>query len=461
MNTPLLVYEWKLLWRDRWAALTLAGLAVLLLATLLANAGGLARDQADKARVAAAERARWLGQEAKDPHSAAHYSIYAFKPAPALALLDLGIEPYVGQAVWLEAHVQNDLLYRPQADATPLERSGLRHPASLLIAFAPLAAFVLALSGVARERERSTLRLALGAARDPRRLALGKYLAIWLALLLVLLLPLAVGALLCAPGWSGDTLLRLGSWVAAMAIYLAIAAAAAVAVALRARGLRTALAALFGAWAVFALALPRLASSVAEALQPLPPTQSVKQQLLDEAPAFWSAETSRANEAAILAKAGAASRDALGGNYRGLELDLAERHSHAVFDRVLGAFYDRVLAQDAAYRAQSWLSPAIAINQLSMALSGTDFAQHRPFVDAAEHYRRALVNRMNEQVAAHGPDASGKAHQGDAALWAAQPAFTYAPPRLQPAQLAALPALLAWLLVALAGLLLGARRYRA
>lgn len=465
MIARLVVYEWILLRRDRRSLAALACLALLLLAAIAVNAAALARDNAAKRQVAAAERERWLAQPAKDPHSAAHSSIYAFKPAPPLAALDLGVEPFVGQAVWLEAHLQNDMLYRPQGEASVLDRAGLRHPAALLIALAPLLAFLLAFTTVARERERGTLRFALGAAVDPRVLPLAKALAVWSALVATLVVPLVLAAAIAA--LAGDTLdtdvvLRLLAWCGGAALYLGVFAILGVAVALRAPDARLALALLFGVWAVLALALPRLASTAAVALQPLPATQAVKQQLIDEAPSYWSAEQGRRNEAQILAAAGVQRKQDLGANYRGLELDLAERHSHGVYDRVLGGFHDRVVAQDRLFATLAWLSPAIALNALSPALAGTDFAQHRAFIAAAEHYRRDLVNAMNAQVAAHRPGADGKAYAGDAALWAAQPEFRYTAPRLTQAGMAAPPwiALLAWLAAALLWLTRTARSLR-
>jgi ABC-2 type transport system permease protein len=55
-----------------------------------------------------ATREQWLAQPQKNPHSAAHYGIYAFKPKSRLSMIDTGIDPYVGVAAWLEAHKQNE-----------------------------------------------------------------------------------------------------------------------------------------------------------------------------------------------------------------------------------------------------------------------------------------------------------------------------------------------------------------
>ena len=69
-------------------------------------------------------RDQWLWQPAKNPHSAAHNGIYAFKPKMLPAMLDRGVDPFTGQAVWLEAHKQNEFRFRPAQDSTAVQRFG-------------------------------------------------------------------------------------------------------------------------------------------------------------------------------------------------------------------------------------------------------------------------------------------------------------------------------------------------
>ncbi|WP_394539214.1 DUF3526 domain-containing protein [Lysobacter enzymogenes] len=466
MSASLTGYEWTLLRRDRrawWALLALAALVLLAFAFDLA---GVAAGNAAKNEAARAERARWLGQGEKDPHSAAHYSIFAFKPTPALAALDPGAEPFVGQTVWLEAHVQNDMLYRPQGDASPLQRAGLVSPASLLIAFAPLVAFLLAFTAVAMDRERGTLRLALGAALRPRAIVAAKAWAIWSALSLALLAPVVAASAVASAALgalNADLALRLALWAAAMALYLGVLTALGVSVSLLARSVRGALALLFGLWIALALALPRWASSAVEAAHPLPSSQQVKQQLQDQAPSFWTAEEAKKHRQALLAQYGAKDVGDMRVDARGAELDLSERHSHQVFDRVLGDFYDRVAAQDRAFAAWGWLSPAAAMQSLSPMLAGSDFGHHRRFIDAAEQYRRALVNRMNEDVMAHPLNGAQPRHTNDEALWAQVPQFQAPQPALTANWRNAAPALaglFGWAALAAGLLALAARRLR-
>ncbi|PKP94667.1 MAG: hypothetical protein CVT77_01230 [Alphaproteobacteria bacterium HGW-Alphaproteobacteria-16] len=450
MTWRLVRYELAMIRRNRhawWTLLTLAALALLSFANLSLEA---ARANADKREVAAAERERWLGQGEKDPHSAAHYSIFAFKLSPTLATLDSGIEPFVGQSVWLEAHHQNDMLDRPQQKASLLQRAGLASPAGLILTFAPLVAFLLAFVAVAQDRERGTMRLALGASAHPRTIVRAKTLAIWGGMAALLVLPLAALALMVAAiGGRLDTdiLLRVMAWTVLMSAYLALLAGIGIVVSLRAPNARIALVLLFALWIAMALVLPRTASSAVDALRPLPSSQAVRQQMLDEAAAYWTAEDTKRHQAQLLARYGVARLEDIP-NARMAELDMVERHSHQVFDRVLGALYGRVADQDRLFSGLGFLSPTVAAQSLSASVAGSDFSHHHHFIVSAERYRRDLVNAMNADGMAHRAD-SNERHINDVRLWSAIPEFTYPEPTLGGTSGTAIPALVAlalWLL---------------
>lgn len=451
-------FELDIVRRDRRAWWSLLCLAILVLLSFASISLDAASGDAEKGEVAAAERARWVGQGVKDPHSAAHYSIFAFRPSPALNALDPGVGPFVGQSVWLEAHHQNDMLYRPQQGASPLERAGLASPASLILTFAPLIVFLLAFVVVAQDRERGTMRLALGAAVHPSALIRAKTLAIWTASTGLLVLPVALIGLvsvMIGGRLDSDILLRISLWSVLIATYLALLAAIGIIVALRARDARIALAILFGLWIVLALILPRGASAVVDSLRPLPSSQIVRQQMLDRAPAYWSAEDEKRQRAALLARYGVQRIEDIP-NPRMAELDMVERHSHQVFDRVLGDFYGRVTGQDRLFSALGFLSPTVAAQSLSASLAGSDFSHHHSFITAAEAYRRNLVNRMNADGMAHVAHGEER-HTNDARLWSQIPAFAYSAPTLGRSNMTALPALAALLFwLGAAWLLLGA-----
>lgn len=463
MMARLTVYEVSMLWRDRRARWSLITFGALILLAFASTATTALRNHTDAEEIAAAERVRWLGQGEKDPHSAAHYSIYAFKPPAPLSPLDPGVDPFVGQALWLEAHSRHDALYRPQQEASALRRTGSITPATLLFGFAPLVIFLLAFTAVAQDRERGTLRLALGATARPSRIIWPKALAIWVVGCVALVLPVALSAVsvtVVTRALTFDDAIRLLGWTLLGIGYCALIAAVGIAVVLRAPSARIALALLFGAWLLFGLALPRLASVTAERVRPLPSSQSVKQTLLDEAPVYWDDEASRAYVAELLSRYGAERREDLPVDARGAELDLAERHSHEVIDRVLGGLYDQTIAQDRVFAIFGVFSPTIAAQSLSAALTGSDFTHHRAFLDGAEAYRRDLVARMNADVMVHPLNRNEPRHHNNETLWAQIPAFVHRPRPLSAGLGPALPALGVMLLWSGAALTLVARTAR-
>jgi len=411
----------------------------------------------EKSAVARAERMRWLNQGDKDAHEAAHYSIYAFRQSIPIQALEPGIQPYVGQAVWLEPHWQNDMVYRPLQDAEPFQRMGIADPARFVIEFGPLLVFLVAFAATAADR---------GAARRPSIYVWGKWAAVSLFSIAALLLPaLIVGTVATISNFSLDNAARLVSWMAVYAVYLGILAAIGVAVCLNARSARLGFAALLGLWAVLAFVAPRAASSAASNLTPLPSYTAVKAEMQREAPVYWSAETGQAQTKAIMKRYNVTRLEDLPVDLRGALLDFNERRSHGIFDRILGGFYTRVTDQDKSFAGLSWMSPAIATQSLSTALAGSNFAQQQDFITASESYRRSLVNGMNAilmrskiKVSAAYQLNGKTAADGD---YKKVPEFKYSPPPVTMALSSAglAPLYLAiWLIIGLALLVWTTRR---
>jgi ABC-2 type transport system permease protein len=451
--------------RDRRVAGAMAVFAAVFLLSGLTAALEVRHSARIKNAIANEERQRWLNQGEKDPHTAAHYSIYAFKPSLPLQAVDPGITPFVGETVWLEAHLQNDLLFRPQQDAQVFERMGLVDPAALLTRFGPLAVFLLAFAAAAREREDGVMGLALGIA--PRRaLYLGGKAASVLAVsACALVLPAVLsGAISVAVSSvsTRDEVVRLASWTIAAALYVAALSTLAVAICATARSVQTAFAALLLVWVGLVLAALPAASAVAKWRRPLPSFQAMKLVVAREAAEYWTPEYGDEQMAGILRRSGVSQVSDLTINDRGALLDAMERHAHEVFDREIGGFYDRVAAQDASYASLGALSPAVAFQVTSAALSGTDFKHHRHFIEFTEQYRRALVNRMNGDLIPN-PTINGKLHTNDARLWSQVPAFEYrAIPALLALRSVTLPlfGLMGWLAGGAAAVAVAARYVR-
>lgn len=464
MTAALIAKELRALLRDgRLWGLGLA-LAVLLLAVLATAGQRRAAAETERLQAETASRAQWDHQGERNPHRAAHFGLYAFKPQSVLAALDPGIDAQAGQALWLEPHKRNMALHAAAADAPPSLGVGELGPAFVLGALLPLLIVVLGHGLVAQERERGTLRMlqACGVRAGP--LLLGKWLGLCAGVGLVLAPALALGtwAVVGREGGAAAALLGL-----ALLLYGAVWAALAVLVSALCRQSRTALLILLAVWVAAVFVVPRFGAAAVERLRPLP-----------TGAAFWAAirhdidrglpgdgdakQRMAAFDAGLLARHGVARLEdlPLGANAsRRLHRDAYATRIHALhFDRL----WQAQLAQQQLLRGLTALSPYALMRAVSSALAGTDLAHRRHFEEAAEHYRERFTTLVDEWdvQATRGITSAENRYAGNA-LWQSIPPWTYEPPGAGFALRTSAPDLLllaAWLAALLAGLWASARR---
>jgi ABC-2 type transport system permease protein len=453
--------------RVRWTG----GLILLLLAVAL-TAGWQRHQEISRQHTMAQEATRqhWLTQGKKNPHSAAHYGIYAFKPKLPLALLDTGTEPYTGVAAWLEAHKQNEFKYRPAQDATMLARFGEMTAAMVLQMLVPLLIVMMTFPAFAGERELGTLRqlLSLGVPRET--LAAGKALgmAAGLGVFLVPAALLGSGALVLSNSEAAAASWGRAAWLAlAHLLYFAAFAGISLAVSAWARSTRLALVALLGFWIFNCLVAPRAAVDFSRKAHPTPSSfafaQTMTDTLTNGGGGLSSAKQHEEEvKARVLKQYGVDSVDKLPVSWAGISLQAGEDHGNAVFDKLYGELWDTFEQQNSLQRWTGIAAPLLALRPVSMAFSGTDFAQHRHFATAAEEYRRLLNRKMNDEIRDH---AAGKdyAHIVGDEFWQEIPPFVYEAPStgwVLQQQAASLGLLGAWAFGAAALCAAAARRLR-
>ncbi len=432
MIATILRKEMTELFRDgrfRWAG---GVVAALLVASLLVGWKHHLEVQAQHETARRAERELWLNKGEMNPHGAAHYGAYAFKPRMPLAAVDRGLDPYVGVASYLEAHKQNPWKFKPAEDSTEVQRLGELTAAATLQVLVPLLIILLGFSAVAGERETGTLRqlLALGVPR--RSLVLGKILGTAVPLALLLVPATLVGILAIALNRGSAALLASGSRLALMAtaylLYFAVWLAISLAVSARASSSRLALVALIGLWFVTTLVAPRIVSDLARRAHPAPTAVELAAAIEADKKKLpeWDARVA-AIEFRLLKQYGVATTAELPVNPQGVALEEGEADDTAVYERNLGALMEHYERQNRFYQAGAAVSPLIAIQTLSMGLAGTDFAQHRHFSDAAEAYRRKLISTMNNDVTVH-QKLDDYDYKGGRSLWEKVPPFAYTAP---------------------------------
>lgn len=445
--------------------------AVLLLGVLIASTAAITTAIEVKGTLAAraasqdAERSRWLSQGKKNPHSAAHYGVYVFKPLSTLAAVDPGVEKYVGSSVWLEAHKQNEFVYRASQDESGAARQLLLTPAFTLQVLAPLAIIFLGFGVFAGERERGTLRslLMTGAPLSAVATARG---AVLLCLGLALALPsvLAVAATQLAFDTTSpfvDGGVRVAVFALGYVLYLALWCVTTVAVSASVSNLRSALAVLIVAWAASALILPRVAIELAQSAATLPSTQAFREALETELGEPHDPAEEAREKAALLKLYGVTDIKDLPVNWSGISLARGEAHGDQIFDKHYRALFSAMDAQSRAAATLSWLSPTVAVAGLSSAAAATNTTHHVQYVNAAEAQRRVIQKTMNDFITVN-PDKEGKRVEGERSLWSqvAPFQFRFEPLQHEPALVRNGLPLLALLIASIAFLIVSIRRLR-
>ena len=464
--------ELRLMARNRVAGVAIV-LLVLLTLVAVATSWSHQRAVADtRARHQAAAAAAFKAQPDRHPHRVVHYGHFIYRPLGPLAAFDPGVDAYTGNSMFLEGHRQNTANFGDVRQSSPLVRFGQLTPAFVLQAVAPLLLIFLGYGALARERERGTLRplLVQGATRGA--IVGGKLGALGLVALLVGL-PAMLGLLLIA-GRPGADALPVVTLACGYLAYLALWTVIVVLVSALARRSRDALLALIALWAVTVVLIPRVAPDIAATAVPLANRLQTDVAIARDLRRLGDSHnandpTFAAFKAATLRRYGVERVEDLPVNYNGLLAVEGERITSELFDRYAGESFAAQAKQNALVRAAGVLSPAIALRDLSMAAAGTDFAGHRRFLEQAEAYRYALVQRLNrlqaDEVSYANDTAEGagadQRKRVDAANWDAMPRFAFRAPdggELAAGALPGLAMLLGWLVAALAGLALATRR---
>ena len=135
----------------------------------------LQREQAE-----ANARTLWLAQGSINPHNAAHYGTFAFKPQFPLSLIDPGVEKYTGISIFLESHSRNEADNVAAADQTGLSRFGDLTPDFILLFIVPLMIIALGHHSITREKEQGTIQIIKTQGVSNKQLILGKWLGNYL-----------------------------------------------------------------------------------------------------------------------------------------------------------------------------------------------------------------------------------------------------------------------------------------
>jgi len=406
---------------------------VLMLIALFLGRQHMQRVDSEHAAARAVAYQQWLDQGDKNPHQAAHFGQYAFKPVSPLAFVDPGVDRFVGSTVWVEAHKQNEFNFRPARDATSLQRFGELTLAFVLQILVPLVIVLLAFSAFTGERERGTLRQLLSIGVKPSQLLVGKGLAIITAVG-TLLLPAALFGFI-ALGFAdnqqagiSDLFARSVWLVVGYAIYLIGFIALALAVSAALPSSRKALIVLLAFWVVNGFIAPRVMTDLARLFCPTPSKVEFQNGINEARKAtFGHDETHPAFVTfrdEVLKKYNVTRIEDLPVSFRGLTLRKDDENGYRIYDEHYGALWNIYARQERLRAMAGFAFPLAALRPFSMGLAGTDSFHQNQFATAAELYRRQIQTAMSEDLILHHKNGDDR-YVSNRQLWEKIPALKH------------------------------------
>jgi ABC-2 type transport system permease protein len=397
-------------------------------------------------------RLQWDHQADKNPHAAAHYGTYVFKPVYPLSFFDRGVDDYTGNTLFLEGHRANLPVNRSAADQNDFFRLGILTPAFILGLALPLLIILLGFGSVSSERENGNLRLLLAQGLPRKSLFWGKSLGLW-AVVTVLVVPFfLIGAAgLILADTNGEQWLRYLLLMLFYFAYFGCFIHLTLLISAVAGRQNAALVGSISIWVVLCLLLPRLAVNVVKDQYPVPTRLAYNKAMIQDLQNGVDGHdgsdvfTQKLLEE-TLKQYGVASVDQLPFNWTGYVLQKGEEHETYVYQKHRDKLLEIYQQQETLHQIAAFCSPYLLISNISRKCSGTDVASYFAFLKAAEQYRITLVGTLNNDLTQNFRYGDWGGKRGKE-FFGQNPRFDYAPPgigSLPAALLGSLGILLFW-----------------
>ena len=378
---------------------------VLLLLALITGINQYQKSNQQLTESVSKERTIWETQGAKNPHSAAHYGTYAFKPKFALSLLDYGVTKYTGNSIFLEAHNRNEASFSEATDQTSLARFGTLSINFVLIYLFPLIIILIGYNSYTKELENKTLTIIKSQGVSSVKLILGKWFAtITPIFILTIFTFLVIGVVL-----SNIHDLTFFSWssliilLAFYLIYYLIISTITILVSLMSKSSGTSLVCTLLIWILFSFITPKVATNFANEAYPYPSKLEFDAAVIEDKKNGldghnpWN-EAAKKLELETLQEYGVDKISELPFNYSGYRMQKGEEHEAQIYKKQYDILNEIAIKQNKVYEGLSFLSPFISLRFLSMDISNTSDKLHWKFTNAAEKYRLKKQEFLNYDI---------------------------------------------------------------
>lgn len=378
-------------------------LLVLLVSVLLGNRE--TQKQTQQYELAQNElREQWENIDGMNPHSAAHYGTYVFKPSSLLSSLDEGVNSITGKVLRVEGHVQNEIVHAEASQMQTVSKFGKLKSALLLQYILPLLLLFLAFHSVSSEKQSGRLKLLVLQGAKPASLVWAKALSVWLYGMLLLSLTVLVYALLNLSNVNAEVVSRSLWFYLSYALYYFVISGLTVLFSARGQNATVALTSMLGIWMLWTIFLPNVLLSSVEKWHELPSRNTFQTAMREDRSKGIDGhnpadERSKGLEQETLLEYGVDSLSQLPINFDGLVMQADEEYGNQVWDKHFGHLSEVFAQQKQTYQLAGIINPFISLQNASMGFSASDNLHHQEFLTQVEHYRRGFIKTLNDKHA--------------------------------------------------------------
>ncbi|WP_221392736.1 DUF3526 domain-containing protein [Dyadobacter sp. NIV53] len=378
----------------------------------------------------------WMNQPNRHPHRVAHYGYLVFREKSPLSFFDFGLDSYVGNSVFLEAHRQNTVNMSEAGFSNGMLRFGELSMALVFQLLVPLFIIFIGFHTVAGLKQNGVLKILLSQRASYFDILLGKTLGLtavsWALFLPVLLLGLITGVTFLYGETSTLPVVRIGFLFLIYGLYMFIVSLAVVAVSAISKNAANALVLLVLAWILCFIVIPKGAQTLGNNIYNAPDKiafeNAIEKDVSEQGDSHNPDDPHYAQlKSETLKKYGVDSIQNLPVNYGALVMQEGEKISSGIYN----SHYDKLII---TYKSQNSISailaftdPFLAIRNISMTVCGVDFETYSEFQKQTENYRFEKTRKINEIHLTKISYKNDRDQKADQSNWQKQADFEFKP----------------------------------
>jgi len=377
-------------------------------------------------------RDQWENIDAMNPHGAAHYGTYVFKPSNLLSSLDEGVNSVTGNVLRVEGHVQNEMVHSEASQMQFVSKFGKLKGSLLLQYILPLLLLFLGFHSVSSEKQSGRLKLLVLQGTTPSNLLWAKTLAVWLYGMTLLTLTILLFALSNFSDLQMEVASRVLFYYASYALYYFIISGLTIFFSARWQSPTIALTSMLGIWILWTIFLPNILMSTVEQWHTLPSRHTFQTSMKDDRSKGIdghnpSDERGKELERQTLAEYGVDSVSQLPINFDGIKMQADEEYGNQVWDKHFGHLRTVYAQQKRSYQLAGMFNPFVSLQNASMGFTASDNLHHQEFLVQVEQYRRVFIKALNDEHAFGGSQTGDWSWKAKQDFFRSIPDYTYQP----------------------------------